>query len=340
VPTSLQDIADRAGVHRSTVSLALRNDPRIAEATRQRINALVQEMGYRTNPLIAALMQSRRSGRQLKHVTLAFVTNYPERYAWRPTRHKRPDFFPGAEARAKELGFRLEHFWLAEPGMTPQRFCDILSNRGITGVIVARLPPGCHTIGLLWENFFSVAMGMTLLSPKLHRVTENHYNTVSQAMKQCVARGYARVGFVFADANDSPEVGDRWVGAYLRGQMSFRPEDRLPLCPGEPTTQSQFAAWTRQHKPDAIIALNAPRVQAWLEDMGKKVPRDVGLVELEQKPEDDIAGVHYEPEKIGALAVNMLIGLMHRNEKGIPENPHEVLLCGEWYEGHTLPPRT
>ena len=81
---TLQDVADRAGVHRSTVALALRDHPRIPAATRTRLRALATQLGYRQNPLVAALMRSRRSGRAVKHVTMAFVTNYPTRDGWRP----------------------------------------------------------------------------------------------------------------------------------------------------------------------------------------------------------------------------------------------------------------
>ena len=118
---TLQDIADRAGVHRSTVSLALRDHPRISEPVRRRVQVIARELGYRANPLVSALMQSRRTGRVEKDTVIGYVTCYPTRYGWWPPHHDRPDYFPGAEARAKELGYKLEHFWLAEPGMTPER---------------------------------------------------------------------------------------------------------------------------------------------------------------------------------------------------------------------------
>jgi LacI family transcriptional regulator len=40
------DVARRAGVSQSTVSRALRDDPRVVEKTRLRIRALAKEMGY------------------------------------------------------------------------------------------------------------------------------------------------------------------------------------------------------------------------------------------------------------------------------------------------------
>ncbi len=337
---TLQDVAGQSGVHRTTVSLALRDHPRIPKETRDRVKAAAARLGYQINPLVAALMQSRRLGRPVQHVTLAYVTNYPTRYGWKPTHHDRPDFYPGAVSRARELGYKLEDFWLAEPGMTPGRFCDILTARNIHGLIIGRLPPGQSSLALDWERFSCVSLGMTLRSPVLHHVTENHFDTVWQAMQQCLARGYRRVGFVFSEANDSPRVGDRWLGAFLRQQLAFPAKHRLPLCPQIPASEADFARWLKRHRPDALIVTHARPVLRWLDRMKVAVPDDVGVIHLEGLPEGDCAGVLYDPSKIGALAVEMLAGLLHRNETGVPgTNQHEVLLTGEWREGRTLPPR-
>jgi LacI family transcriptional regulator len=125
----------------------------------------------------------------------------------------------------------------------------------------------------------------------------------------------------------------------LLQQMKFPARDRLPLCPGMPATREQFAEWFTRYKPDALLVNHSPAALEWLRDLGKQVPRDVGLVELEDRPEHACAGINYDPAKIGALAVEMLVGLMHRNETGIPVDQHEVLLSGEWREGATLPSR-
>src|SRR4051812_32755978 len=102
---TLQDVADRAKVHRSTVALALRDHPRISVSTRRQVQRIAQKLGYQLNPLVAALMRSRRSGKPVKHVGLAYVTNYPTRDGWKPVHHDRPDFFPGAAARATDFGY-------------------------------------------------------------------------------------------------------------------------------------------------------------------------------------------------------------------------------------------
>ena len=61
---NMQQIADAAGVSKSAVSLALRNDPRIPESTRKRIQTVADKMGYRRNPVVDSLMTQLRSGRQ------------------------------------------------------------------------------------------------------------------------------------------------------------------------------------------------------------------------------------------------------------------------------------
>ena len=335
---TLQDVADATGVHRTTVSLALRNHPRIPEATRLRIHAAAEKLHYRINPLVSALMQSRRTGKAVRHATLAFVTAYPSRYGWRPDHHDRPDFFPGAAARARDLGYKLEDFWLAEPGMSSKRFCDILTNRGIHGLILARLPPDQHALDLDWTRFSNVALGLTLRAPLLHHVTENHFDTVWQAMRECQARGYKRPGFVYSDANDSPLVGDRWLGAYLaQQQLLFDPKDHLPTCPPIPADEASFATWLRKYKPDALLCTHARPVLRWLQNLQLSVPGEVGIIDLDSHPAPDTTGLSYDPAQIGALAVDMLVGLLHRNETGIPTAQHETLLTGTWREGSTLP---
>ena len=55
------DVAARAGVSKSLVSLAMRGDPRVAESSRLRIEEAARELGYRTN-WAARSLSTLRSG--------------------------------------------------------------------------------------------------------------------------------------------------------------------------------------------------------------------------------------------------------------------------------------
>ena len=334
-PATLQDVAEKAGVHRSTVSLALRDNHRISAEVRAKIQRIADELGYRSNPLVTALMRSRRTRRAPRHVVLAYVTDYPTRYGWRPPHHDRPDYFPGAAARASELGYKLEHFWLGEPGMTPARFAQILASRGINGLLIGRLPPGKDEIQLPWEQFSAVALGLTLTKPDLHRVSEDAFASATIAMDTCLAKGFRRIGLVMSEPDDSPNMGDRWLGAYLRFQLRIAPENRIPCCeyPADGDFSGNLLRWWETHRPDVVLATRSEPVMAILEaSKSARAARPTHFQLVNEKPERGIPGVHLDPGIVGSLAVDMLVGMMHRGETGLPSEPHHVLVPGRWVE--------
>ena len=57
---SLHDIARRVHVSQPTVSRALKDDPRISVATRQKVHRAAREMGYQPDPMLTALAHYRR----------------------------------------------------------------------------------------------------------------------------------------------------------------------------------------------------------------------------------------------------------------------------------------
>src|SRR5258708_26805888 len=86
----MAEIAQSLGVAPSTVSRALRSDPRISAVTRQRVEEAAEKLGYRPNPLVSALMASpRRLGGNGEVDVIALGTNYGgcdsgrSKYVWR-----------------------------------------------------------------------------------------------------------------------------------------------------------------------------------------------------------------------------------------------------------------
>src|SRR5687767_5578914 len=115
IPT-LREIARRAGVSHTAVSLALRNDPILPARTRTRLRRLADAMGYRPNVLVSALMtQVRlRHGRRAAEA-IGFLTGGTSADDWR-NHSAAVGFYQGARNRAEDLGMRLEPFWLGQNG--------------------------------------------------------------------------------------------------------------------------------------------------------------------------------------------------------------------------------
>jgi len=336
---TLAEVAREAGVHKATAARALHEDPRITAATKARVRAAADRLGYRVNHLLAAWMSTRRRSVPVASATIAYVTGHPTRHGWRPPESDLPDFFPGARARAEQAGFKLEDFWLREKGMTPERFVRILRARNIQGVLIGRMP-GWQTTLLEydWSGFSVAALGISLRAPVFHRVRENHFFTASLAAARCHERGFRRIGLAFDRADDIGRMNDMWVGGFLSEQAKWpRSTPRVPPLLIPAPDRARFLAWLRRHRPDVILVSQAEPVRSWLAGAGLRVPADVGLVDLRcYDPAAGITGVHYDIALTGAAGVETLIALLHRQERGVPARPQEVLLQGEWVEGTTL----
>ncbi len=134
---SLKHIAELVGVSRMTVSMALRDDGRISEATRRRVHAAARKLGYAPNPKIAERMaETARAGHGDTGETLAYLTSEPTRDGWK---RFKDGYFENIERRAAEYGYRIEPWWIADPALTPARNNHIIWSRGVRGVIIPNI---------------------------------------------------------------------------------------------------------------------------------------------------------------------------------------------------------
>ncbi|NLD75991.1 MAG: LacI family transcriptional regulator, partial [Acidimicrobiales bacterium] len=56
---TISDVAARAGVGAGTVSRVLNGSPRVSEETRSKVIAVIDELGYRPNPMARGLSRGR-----------------------------------------------------------------------------------------------------------------------------------------------------------------------------------------------------------------------------------------------------------------------------------------
>ncbi len=349
---TLADIAKAAGVHVTTVSLALRNHPRLPAATRERLQLLAQEMGYAPDPYLRALVAYRNKvSPHLNPPTLAYVTNWNTRWGWKEvTAH--PQFHAGAEAKAKELGFKLAHFWMGEPNLTHERLSRMLYARGINGLIIAS--HGRETDVALqfdWSKFSAVKIDYFPHRPELHNVTNDQCNIVRLAMRRVMAAGYRRIGFVMHRGWDHA-VDHMWTAGYLCEQQNLLPEELIPalIFPEAVPVERWFnenradvvpdqrplRLWYEKYRPEVIISKGSfvlPR----LREMKLRIPRDVAFADIFL---DDFssrtAGVRQNHETVGAMAVELLASQLQHNNRGIPEIPTTTFVEGTWFDGHSL----
>lgn len=334
-----KEIAAALGVHTSTVSLALRSDPRLPASTRQRVLDMASTLGYRPNPLVTALMEQRRK-KLANHVaaTLAFIPLRRRPEAFRQSASELL-YFQGFERRAGELGFRVEEIAGKRPQLTFRRLAAILHSRGIRGVAfgVNDVPRG-H-LSMVLEGLASVAHGYSILRPLLHRVTHDHCNGILLACREMRRNGYQRIGYVAYGPVDDV-VNNQWLGGFSIYNERQLIRNRVPPLLLKRYDHKPFLKWYRRHRPDAIVSI-AYHVLEWLKKEGIDTPDTCGYAHLDLSAKDPPgwAGIDQQSEKIGRVAAEILVNQLVHNEYGKPSIPTLTLLEGSWRPGSSLPLR-
>jgi LacI family transcriptional regulator len=335
---TLKDIAREAGVSLMTVSRALRHDPKVSAPLRTEIIGIAERLGYRPNPLVSALMSYRRAGKPAHcDLVVAFITNFPTRDGWRDFRLYQ-EFYRGADQSANRHGYHLEEFWMAEPGMTPARLSAILRTRNIIGVLLAPLATPVGRLELEWDQFQAVTFGYSIIEPPLHRVSNFQFRSMRLVMMKLAECGYRRPGLALSQSLDD-RVLHQWLGGFLVEKKSLR-ERPIPLylAPDQKWSQQRFENWLNKHRPDVVIAHSEELIQ-WVRHSGRRVPEDVGFVHLDcPAVGGELSGLYQNGPEIGAAAADMLIGMLRRNERGLPVLPRALLIEGSWAQGKTIRP--
>lgn len=331
----MRDVAERAGTSVMTVSLALRNDPSVSQKTADRVREVAREIGYQPNPLVSALMANLRPSRNRKQtLSLGFISAFESRNHWKDISVYR-NYFEGAARRAEQQGFRLEPFWLGEPGMTAERFNGILRTRSIQGIMVCPIPEAGGTLPLAWEQFACVALGYSLANPPLHRACNHGFHTMMLALSRLCNLGYRRIGLAMLRSDDK-RIDHNWIASYLYHYYQVLMEPHLPIGLFDEWNEAELAAWFREVKPDAVISTRY-FVRHWLENLGSRVPNDIGFALLDvSEASEPCAGIDQRSEGVGAAAMDLLTGQMYRNERGIPAQAKITLIDGEWVAGPTV----
>ena len=323
----IKDVAKRAGVHAATVSRALREDALIRPEVRARIQALADEMGYRPDPHMRALAKYRAKGRAVDfRGLLAWVTNEVKRDSWR--HYEKAVYFDGAKRRAGELGYDLEHLWANESGMTPERLREILSARGVRGVLLPPPAPDIPRVELSWDGLAVVSFGCSRMEPRLHSIHCHHYRAMELLLAELRALGYRRPGLALGRSVNA-SVDEAWSAAYLNFVHMMPGRMPKPLI-DDGWGARELLAWREAQRVDVVVSERIA-VLEWLRAGGVDVPGECGFA-LTGRHRGHVlcAGIDENSAVIGMTAVELLTSLVERGEFGVPKNPQNVLIEGFW----------
>lgn len=341
-PPTLREIARRAGVSHTTVSLSLRNHPSIPEDTRNRVRRLADELGYRSNVLVSALMsqvrlKQHKSGPEI----VGFLTGGPTADEWK--HHSASvGFYDGARRRALQLGMRVEPFWLGPGGAAAAATCRTLQARAIRGNLITPFPAPVYKHELDWDRLICVGLGYVFNQHAMHRATHNHFRGSFVAFDELHRLGYRRIGLML-DCDQNSRVRYNWLGGYLAAQHTAGGAQLEPLLAAGSDNRAAVKAWVKRARPDAVIGFGPKQFLA-LEEAGYHIPLDVAFAALDVAQTtldhvEEVTGINQNLPLIGATAIDILASQLYHNELGLPQRPVFSMIEGYWVAGRTAPSR-
>ena len=325
------DIALRLGISQSTVSRALRSDPRIPPGRRRQIQQACAELGYQADARLSELASARWHKAQASvPPTIAYINHS------RSAEVAGPISIPALEKQGALLGYRIETFHRGEYA-TSAKLQRVLRNRGITDLILGPVFDETLTVELDWEKFICVQV-LPALSPRpFHSVVRDNFNSVLLAWRKAVARGHRRIGITLVSHHTAVPLPDDLLrsSAIHACQTELFPElpAIVPFKPVTdwPTARRLLAEWVAFHRPDVVIGFNDsvqllyhPRVQP-------------AFISLHKNSPGGCPGVLSDIPLCSKEAVNLLHFCRRTYQWGIPENRIDHLVEPTWFDGD--PPR-
>jgi DNA-binding LacI/PurR family transcriptional regulator len=335
---SMREIAARIGVSHVTVSMALRDNPRVSAKTREKVKQVAEELGYRPDPMLNALAAYRNSKASTGiHSAIAWINAWSNPDNLRG--YKEFDlYWKGASLCAAKFGYRLEEFRI-DRQMPPQRLHQIFQARNIRGIL---LPPHreevAHWEEFPWDEYPVARFGRSLKFPATHLVTADQLANTFIAVGKMRERGYRRIGLITHEIS-LDKRGPHFMAGFLSAREQLHDAGALPIFPlEEPVTAkvvASFRKWMKKEKPDALLSTLDLK---WLtKDAGYRVPQDIAAAVTSVLDGGVDSGMDQHPEEIGRVGFLLLKSLINDGARGIPDIFRQILVEGSWVDGTSLP---
>ncbi|GAA4214326.1 LacI family DNA-binding transcriptional regulator [Actinocatenispora rupis] len=308
----INELARRGGVSVATVSRALNGRPEVSPATRDRIRALADELGYAPNASARALA-SRRSGL----VGLLWDTDYRSGGRQHPFLQ---EVLVGLKEAVNEHGQGLILLPIA-PDDDPDGYVRLARQYTLDGVVLMGVDECTPSVaGLLSGALPCVALDLAVGGPRSASVSSDNVGGARAAVRHLVAQGHRRIATVTGPTDLKP-AAERYAG--FRRELA---RHHLP-CPDSYVVAGDFYADSGAAAMRRLLALPEPptavfvagdamaiaAVQAAQQD-GWSVPGDVAVVGFD---DIDAAGllrpglttVAQDYHRFGTTAVGLLAEL-------------------------------
>ena len=271
---TIKTIAQQAGVTHSTVSRALRDDPRVRPETMARIRAIADQLGYTPSRIGRGLKTQRTHtlGLVVSHITDPFLT----------------EVIHGVQDKVLPAGYNL---FVAATNVDPQREAAIVRSfreQRVDGILICSSRLG----GLYRTLIAEQAQPIVLINNQgtgqyAYTVAHDDRRAASACVEYLIEHGHRRIAYLGNGRGGSTNA-DRLAGyhAALRAAgLAAQPTDvQHAATGGADASAAAIQIWLQQapaERPTAIFCYNdllAIGALRTLKQAGLHVPGEISLV--------------------------------------------------------------
>ncbi|MET8155473.1 LacI family DNA-binding transcriptional regulator [Sphaerisporangium sp. NPDC005289] len=305
---NIGEIARRSGVSRSTVSYALSGKRPVSQDTRRRIQAVIDELGYRPNAVAKALKEGKTR-------TLGLVIP--------PASRRLTDMQLGFVASVVDAAARADLDVLLSPsgGEHDRSFERVVGGRRVDGVILMEIRLEDDRVTRLQQSGLPfVGIGRTGHPEEMSWVDIDYETLIARCVHHLADLGHRRIALV----NRSAELVAAGYGPGHRAQAGFtravaeRGLQGVQRCCAD-EAQSGVTCVERllDDHPDltAVATINEaamPGMYRALAQAGLAVPRDFSIIGVAARDwaenlHPPLTAADVPADELGARAVEMLI---------------------------------
>ena len=328
---TIHDVARRAKVSKSLVSMVTRGEDGVSTEKREAILEAIEELNYRPNVMARSLVERRT------RILGVMVSNL------------RNPFFGGVvsgiQARAAELGYRvLFNTGDRDPELEGQAIESLLE-LSVDGLVLASPRVSDENIAQAGYSVPVVVLNRNPVDESSDSVTNDNITGARLAVEHCVSFGHRDIAMITGGTSAAAQV--RREG-YLRAMREFDLAEHALTVEGAHTEEGGYrgaqALLKMKPLPTAIFASNdlcAIGAMNALEEAGLSIPADVSLVgydntSLAALRHIELTSINQPGADMGRSAVDRLSERIN-GERTTPR--HDVVAPSLVVRSTTAPPR-
>jgi len=311
---TIKDVAKKAGLSVSTVSLVLNNKGYVSEEKRRKVLNIIKDLDYHPQRSARGLA-SKLSG------NIGFILTEDH------FTHSEPFYtriFLGTEIEARHHNYYVLLTTVSKNVKETTEVPRFLLEHNVDGVIIA------GKIGSSWIDYIRernlplVLIDYEKNEKNISTVLIDNFNGAKKAVEHLIGGGHSKIGFIGGDI-EHPSIAQRYSG--FRQTINERniPIEENWISISEPETQSingyKAAKKIFQNKnniPTALFIANdamALGCMRYLKEIGKRIPDDVAIVgfdnvEIGLLSEPRLTTINVHREEMGRIAVKRVVEMM------------------------------